>query len=240
MTGYRLFCGILAGFAFLCGTTAVSAESTRLAVGKTEILVEPEDGYCPIDRAHAFDNAWIDIQIRSNANMNEVFGAFLLCDELAHLRKGEPLGLSRWIILLAPTMGTAKAQPMNTMNREQFLSQMETQFKKGVELDVDSISKKVNEAAADVAGSDNIDPIKIETKNQPFLLGKTDNGVFAGLVMDVMDRNERIQVGAVIGMTLVNNHMVSANVYRNFDTPETINLLLAESSKIIDGIIAAN
>ncbi len=220
--------------------TATLADSTLFSFGQTNVQVRADNKFCALNATHTFDKAWLDIQIKSNAGNNEVVGAYLLCDELEQQRLGARISNSRWIILLAPTQGGAKAGPISGYTRQQIVDLLAKEFDKGVKLDVDAVNKSVNKATREVTGTDDLPPIEISSSGAPSLLAKTDTGVFAGLKLQVSTADGPASIGAVIGMTLVNDHMLSVNVYRHFKDPKTINMLLGEASVMIDKIVDLN
>jgi len=219
---------------------ATHAGDNQVSFGETSVTVRADDDFCAIDKAQPFDKAWLDIQVKANAGSNEVAGAYLLCDELAQLRQGVSLNPSRWVILLSPLQGGTKAQPVKGITRKQLVEALAVEFDKGVKVDVAEISENVNQAGESVLGTDNMAPIEISGTGVPSLLAKTDAGVYAGLQLQVATENGRTPVGAVIGITLVNDHMLSVNVYRIFDDPKTINTLLGEASVMIEDIVKLN
>jgi len=220
--------------------TATLADSTLFNFGQTNVTVRADNKYCALNATQKFDKAWLDVQIKSNAGNNEVVGAYLLCDELAQLRGGAPIANTRWIILLSPTQGGAKAGPISGVTRKQLIYLLAKEFDKGVSLDVDEINKSVNNATREVMGTNDLPPIELSSSGAPSLLAKTDEGVFAGLKLQVTTADGPATIGAVIGMTLINDHMLSVNVYRQFEDPKTINMLLGEASAMIEKIVDLN
>lgn len=219
---------------------ATHAGDNQVSFGETSVTVRADDDFCAADRAQTFDKLWLDIQVRANAGNNEVAGAYLLCDELAQLREGVSLNPSRWIILLSPLQGGSKAQPIKGVTRKQLVDALAVEFDRGVKVDVAEISKNVNQAGKSVLGTEDLAPIEISGTGMPSLLAKTDAGVYAGLQLQVSTADGQTPVGAVVGMTLVNDHMLSVNVYRIFDDPKTINTLLGEASVMIQDIVKLN
>lgn len=224
----------------VCVASTASASSTRFSFGETNVTVRAEDSFCALDSAETFDRNWLNIQIKANAGRNEVAGAYMLCNDLARLRKGEKFDLERWIILLSPLQGGNKAKPFTGFSRPQLMGLLAKEFAKGVKVDVAAVNKSVDKAAREVLGDDNTPPIEISGDGAPYLLAKTDDGVFAGLKLQVTTQSGPMPVGAVIGMTLVNDHLLSVNVYRQFKDPKTINLLLAQASAMIRDIVEQN
>jgi len=220
--------------------SAAIAGSGTFKVGSITVDAKVAEEYCPADVSHPFDKAWLDIQIKSNTNMNEVMGAFMLCDELAQFRRGTPINLSRWIILMSPTQGGNIAKPMPGISREQFIELMDAEIGKGIEIDIDALNKKTNNAASEVLDNPDLQPITISSDNTPTPLGTTDAGAFMGLTMRIAAEDTTLKVGAVVGMTMVKQYMVSINVYKLFDQPDTINQLLAEADTIIDDFVVRN
>lgn len=227
----------------LLKTASASATDTgtgTFSLGSTTVDVKVDTAYCPTDTSHAFDRAWLDIQVQSNANANEVMGGFIVCSELNQLRQGTPINLSRWILLMAPTQGKPKASPLVGVSRKQLIELLDTQLKKGVDIDYSDVTGKINKAASDVLKSENMAPIEIKSNNQPVPLGTSDSAAFLGLTLRIADGETDMKVGAVVGMTLVNDHMMSVNVYREFKEENTINQLLIETNKIMDDLLTIN
>lgn len=222
----------------LSGLESAAAAEAEFPIGNSSLKITPADGFCVIDPKFTFDKNWLEWQSKIHAGVNELIGATALCDELEALREGTPINFSRWTILLAPTQGKEKSSAIPGINRRQLLGIMEKEFKKGVDVDADAIAEKSSKALQDTTGDDN--PIIIREFNKPEFLKKSAYAVYGGLTMQIEFDDTQQNVGGVFGMTLVKQHIVSINNYRDFDAPNTINLLLDETQQLMGDLVANN
>ncbi|NVJ69494.1 MAG: hypothetical protein HWE08_04025 [Alphaproteobacteria bacterium] len=226
--------------ALVSAAQPAAATGQLFSVGNTDITVKARNEFCAFGNEHDFDQKWLNWQAKSNEGQNQLVGAYALCDELAQLRAGTPLNMSRWIILLAPTSTIpAKAQPVVGYTRAEFIEGVSKEFESGIDLDVDEVARRSSEALSETVG-EKTDPIKLGGVGRPELLGKTDRGMYAALVLEVKAADRVQKVAGVIGITLVKQHAVSINVFRNYDEPDTINQLLLQAKDMVDYVVLAN
>lgn len=217
-----------------------AASANQFSFGQIQATIPASKEFCPFDASHPFDQAWMEIQIKANEGSNEFVGAYALCEELTSIRNGESEAMTRWIIMLSPTQGHETATPIRGVPRDEFLTLMEQQFAAGVELDAADVSRLTTDAMRETIGDDSLPPINISSSNTPMLLGRTDEGVYAGLTMDVNMGQEEYKIAAVLGITMLKSYMLSINVYANFDEPNTINQLLVQAGRMVGATLAAN
>lgn len=220
------------------GAQTIAADDGIFPISNTSLQLSAGDEFCQMNPVHAFDKAWLEWQGKANANNNELLGAMTLCDDLETLRTGETETLNRWVILLAPTQGKATASPIPGLTRDILISELEKVFKKGVNIDIDEATDRVNKALPGEAGTEN--PITISSLNQPEVLGATEKAIFLGIAMQVAAGDTSQQVVGVFGMTLVKQHMVSVYSFGQNETPDSINKLLAHTHTMIDDLVAKN
>lgn len=238
MQDFVRFCRGMAALvlAMLVGMPAY-AGSYLVRLGSTDFTMTVDDTYCQLDETQTFDRNFADFQRKSNQGHNHYVDGFLVCHELESLRGGQPVNLSRWVIILSPIQaGDTSIQPVRGFQPENFLDEMEKQFRKGVKVDSQAVTASVNRAAAEVRGKPVTNPIEITADGQPYFLHRSDQAVFAGIKMQVGAGDTSHQVGGVFAMTLVDNHMASIYVFSTFDWPDTINRLLGETSMIMRSV----
>lgn len=183
MQDFVRFCRGMAALALamLVGAPA-SASSYLVRLGSTDFTMTIDDAYCQLDETQTFARNFADFQRNSNRGHNHYVDGFLVCHELEVLRRGQPVDLTRWVIILSPIQaGDTSIRPIRGVLAKDFLDEMEKQFRKGVKVDAEAISANVNRAVAEVSDKPVTDPIEISPDGQPYFLHRTDHAVFAGI-----------------------------------------------------------
>jgi hypothetical protein len=220
---------------------AGAAESAPIEVGQDEIEFEPGEGACLLDPAASrIEQAVVDSQRRGNAGLNEVLGVFAPCDRLDRLRRDGEGDLGQYGILLA-SLVQGELKPLAGLSRAEFLSQLEEELDRGVDMEaldlegrMEAALKEVNEAKEASGG------VRFNNVSQLGVLQRSDTVLYSGLLIRLQSAGTPIEVASVSGSTLIRGYMIQYSLYAPFEGESTLRGLVADLEPIMTDAVARN
>jgi hypothetical protein len=221
---------MLASALILIATERSRAETITFA-GR-EVVVMPPAGYCAMNKSLRPDAALIRILERGNDGRNAVLLAFVDCESLPPWRRSEVSSFARWGQFLAPLQdGEARVTPAVTR------ADMVRAIAQAVpRLRWQEIAREIEERIAS-SGSG----VQVESMTSLGIVHVDDKAAYHGLLLPlVLPDSSRVIVAGLVAMTLVNQVIVSINLYRPFVDQGTITALLEDQRQNIEALIRAN
>ncbi|MBF0093341.1 MAG: hypothetical protein HQL34_02225 [Alphaproteobacteria bacterium] len=215
----------VAGVLLWSGATAAG----EFAVAGRQLVLSPPSGYCALGGDRADEADLIDRLRAGNAGRNRVLLAYARCDELERWRAGgERVLLHHGHVLTALTGG--KEVPLDGTSRGAFITHLERSVPK---LDRDALRNAVNKAV-EGAGLGQLAHFK------QGIAGKDDNALHVAS-LEVFEMGGReTAVAGMTSITLLKGLVISANLYRPFETEASFEPLLADAHATAAAMVAAN
>lgn len=209
---------------------ALAQDAGTVSLLGAKVVLPVPKGYCPLTTAQAADKDLISRTERTVGVRNRLLLMFADCAQLKRYRS-RGISLSNFGSYMAPK--SAK-KPLK-MSRSRFTRLMGEQIEKQKDAIVkaqrqmtERLNKEGNRAA--LAGNENLG-----------LIHQDDSAAFMGLVQTWQaEGSAKILVGAVTGLTLVRERVVSLNLYAPYKGKKSINALLTAQRANIERLIAAN
>jgi len=219
----------------LCMSLPAGAQVTGVQVdlnGRPLRLVMPE-GYCEVKRDTRFGRAAWHMQETLNENHNRVLLLFADCSELERKIADDNYRMRRHGNYLAPLRGGQVAPVPPGYTRARALAEL----KEGApRLNAGEISNIVSER---IRESEFDKQLRISGTSLGYLADDAA-AVYLGLGMWLeAGSGEKVRINGVIAMTLVVEHVVSINLYDDFDEKALARLLEGQKS-LARALISAN
>jgi hypothetical protein len=209
------------------GLTPAAAEPVEL-FGRTLELFLP-NGYCLLDAAQPNEKMLLDITTANNQASNHLVAYFVPCNDLMAYRAGAITSMTEYGILFVPLVG-GSFQPAPD-GRAATLRQVAASLP-GIDT---AMMEEIERQAQSSQGG-----VKIEGAQFLGLLGQDENAIYAGMLLDVSDGQQTLAAAAVIGMTVLGDVTLTANVYRPYRSNADIVALTSELAPYMAELVAAN
>lgn len=206
------------------------AETVKFA--ERDVVVAAPAGSCAMDPSIRFDAALIDLAERHNSGYNSVLLVFGDCDSLPRWRRREIATFASWGQILAP-LNRGEARPAPPASRAEIVRAIAAILP---HLPWQDIAREVKDRVAQPGTG-----LQIEAMTSLGSLEVNDTALFQGVLVPlVLPDSRRMTVAGVVGTTVVNQIVVSINLYRPFVDEGTFATLLEEQRLNILALIRAN
>ena len=209
------------------GITPVAAEQVDIFGRPLELFLP--DGYCLLDAAQPNEKMLLDITTANNQGSNHLVAYFVPCNDLAAYRAGAITSMTEYGILFVPLVG-GSFQP-TPEGRAATLQQVAASLP-GIDA---AVLAEVERQAQSSQGGVKIDGVQFLG-----VLGQDDSALYAGLLLDVSDGQQTLAAAAVIGMTVLRDVTLTANLYRPYRSNADIVALTSELQPYMAALVAAN
>jgi hypothetical protein len=219
-----------ASFAAGPAAAQTSQGTTQSAALKLGVALPLPQGHCPMSEQQPAEREIIELTRQINQGRNFVMAMFADCGELESLR-GEGRALDNYGGYLAPI--SAGTEPL-AMPRGQFLAAIAKAFAQ--QDPVAAIEDEMRERVerADLA-------LEVGEMAGLGLIHQDDTAVYTGVIQSlVMEDGSSERVVAITGITLVQGHPVSVNLFAPFRDSATVETLLVAQRQNLARFVAAN
>lgn len=209
---------------------APAAQAETLSIAGRAVVLEPPAGHCALSEAETADRPLITSLRRSNEGRNIVLMVFAECENLRLWRRNQvPTLLSHGQFLAPLNKGQSRTVPHS---RAEAMRNVAAAVPLIPWQDIVKQTQARLSAQGVVAPAEGYKPLGV--------LHSDEQSVLMGLILPVpKDPNVRVGAG-VTAITLVNEVLISINLYRPFVDESTIAALVAEQQSNIAAFIALN
>lgn len=189
----------------------------------------PPLGYCYLDESQAAEKLIVDNTVQMNQGSNLLVAYVAPCNDLVAYRSGAIPTLSEYGIVFVPLIdGTFQAAPTP---RAESLPQIAASMPPVDEALLAEIEREANQNTAgfSLSGTQFLG-----------LIGQDANAIYAGLVAVVSDGQTSVPAAGVLGITQLQDVVVTINLYRAYHSNADIVALLSEAQSYAAELTAAN
>lgn len=203
------------------------AEPVQL-FGRTVELFLP-DGYCLLNSSQPNEKLLIDTVTASNQGTSSFVAYFAPCNDLIAFRAGAISVMDEYGLLMVPTPG-GQFQP-SSQGRAATLQQTADSVPQVDQATLDQIQQQAQT---------NNQGVQIEGFKFLGLLHRDEAAVYIGVLLELNNGVEKGTATGVVGLTVLGDVAITANLYRPYHSNADIVALTSELVPYMANLVAAN